>query len=75
MSRKEVCDSCGSHDIRQEATFMIDPNDPKHEFNPGDATYQDYYHCMDCGDECGAEYVDTEKLSEKCSRENCPVCG
>ena len=54
-----VCDLCGSRDIRQEATIMLNPNEPFPE-NPatgialpaGDFYWVDYYLCMSCNEEC-----------------------
>jgi len=45
-----VCDTCGSEDIKQEASIMLDPNskeDPKLD----DFVWQDYTWCNQCEDE------------------------
>ena len=48
---KIVCATCGSSDIKQEASIMLDPNskeDPKLD----DFLWQDYIWCDKCNDEC-----------------------
>ena len=50
-----VCDLCGSRNIRQEATIMLNPNDNTITIfdNVGDDLYwNDYYLCMGCNEEC-----------------------
>jgi len=52
-----VCDVCGSRDIRQEATIMLNPNEPFPEKTfAGDFFWCDYYLCMSCNEagECDA---------------------
>ena len=50
-----VCNVCGSRNIRQEASIMLNPNNPKlsrvellpyEEFH-----WHDYYWCRECDDE------------------------
>lgn len=46
-----VCATCGSSDIKQEASIMLDPNskeDPKLD----DFHWEDYIWCDKCEDEC-----------------------
>ena len=47
---KIVCNVCGSEDIEQEASIMVNPNSKE---NPklNDFTWQDYYWCKECADE------------------------
>ena len=48
-----VCDLCGSRDIRQEATIMLNPNEPFPEKTfAGDFFWVDYYLCLSCNEEC-----------------------
>ena len=50
-----VCDLCGSRNIRQEATIMLNPNDNTITIfdNVGDDLYwNDFYSCMSCDEEC-----------------------
>ena len=52
-----VCNVCGSRNIRQEATIMLNPNDNTITMldNVGDDLYwNDYYLCMGCDEECEA---------------------
>ena len=49
------CDICGSKDIRQEATIMVNPNDNTQTIfdNIGDEfEWRDYYYCEVCKDTC-----------------------
>jgi len=79
----EVCLKCGHGNILQEVTFMIAPNDPKHDVDWDSAIYKDYYHCKDCNEECNVETVDIDpdNLIERemhirpCVRPDCPICG
>jgi len=55
---KIVCNVCGSEDIEQEASIMLDPNKEWPEkagvyefFRHTDFTWQDYYWCKECEDE------------------------
>ena len=47
---KLVCATCGSSDIKQEASIMLDPNskeDPKLD----DLEWQDWFWCYKCDEE------------------------
>lgn len=45
-----VCDICGSEDIKQEASIMLNPNS-KEEPKLDDFVWQDYTWCNQCEDE------------------------
>ena len=47
---KIVCATCGSSDIKQEASIMVDPNSKE---NPklDEFVWQDFYWCEDCKEE------------------------
>ena len=49
-----VCDLCGSRNIRQEASIMLNPNEKnlRSEFVLEDFFWMDYYFCESCGEEC-----------------------
>ena len=50
-----VCDLCGSRDIRQEATIMLNPNEEIQatKIDPWkDFFWCDYYLCFACNEEC-----------------------
>ena len=76
--RKEVCDECGGSDIRQQITFMVDPNDvPKSIKLDGEEVWDDYYWCNNCEDECDADY---EKIGAHVFKaasvvDDCSLCG
>jgi hypothetical protein len=48
-----VCDVCGSRDIMQEATIMMNPNDEDAMLGPvyNDFMWHDYYWCNVCDDQ------------------------
>ena len=50
---KIVCNVCGSANIEQEASIMINPNKEIRGWNLGhsDFMWQDYYWCKECADE------------------------
>ena len=49
-----VCNVCGSRDIRQEASIMLNPNEKnlRSEFVLEDFFWMDYYFCVSCSEEC-----------------------
>ena len=52
-----VCDLCGSRDIRQEATIMLNPNEDNPiqemlEQKRLDFFWCDFYLCFACNEEC-----------------------
>ena len=75
--RKEVCAECGSSDIRQQATFMFNPNEPAGDISWNDVECDDYYHCMDCRDECDAKYeeVGAHVFKGDSTSFDCSLCG
>ena len=63
-----VCDLCGSRNIRQEATIMLNPNDNTITIfdNVGDDLYwYDFYLCMGCDEECQPIEDPHEKYSKE----------
>lgn len=58
---KQKCIKCGSLDIRQSISVMIDPNDPA-EFDTlikaNDWTWDDFTYCVECEDECHTTEVE-----------------
>ena len=63
-----VCDLCGSRNIRQEATIMLNPNDNTITIfdNVGDDLYwNDFYLCMGCDEECQPIEDPHEKYSKE----------
>ena len=54
---KEVCGECGGSNIRQQANFMFDPNEPMDVISWDDVECEDYYFCMDCQDDCHVDEV------------------
>ncbi len=60
MKKKiERCDGCKGTNIEQQVIFMVDPNNIPTTLKIDDATFDDYYFCLDCGDECHVEEVDS----------------
>ena len=53
-----VCDLCGNSNIRQEATIMLNPNNPFDDVERpiaqymGDFFWVDFYLCLSCNEEC-----------------------
>ena len=45
-----VCDICGSEDIKQEASIMVDPNS-KESPSLDEFIWQDFYWCNNCKEE------------------------
>lgn len=55
------CSKCGGTDILQEASLLLDPNDPdigNEPVNVGQLTWEDFFYCKDCEDEVHATEVD-----------------
>lgn len=53
----EICSKCESEDIRQQITFMFDPNDPPATFDLNNGTCDDFYYCVECEEECFVDEV------------------
>ncbi len=52
----EICDRCGSDDIRQEISFMINPNTYNGSIlDVNHGVWEDYYFCEVCQDTCHVE--------------------
>ena len=50
---KTFCETCGSKDILQEATIMLNPNSielPTTQSVMRDIEWMDFYYCNDCKD-------------------------
>jgi len=52
-----ICSTCGSSDIKQEASIMLDPNFPYlgKDYTAEwwkDFIWNDFYRCNNCDDEC-----------------------
>jgi hypothetical protein len=45
---KEVCEKCGTDNIQQQATIMLNPNDLEKELDWNSVTWEDFYWCLDC---------------------------
>ena len=48
------CDKCGSTDILQQISMMVDPNDLECValVDANDFQWEDFFYCMECEDEC-----------------------
>ena len=51
----DICGTCAGFNIRQQITFMVDPNARVATVDIADAEFSDYYWCNDCEDECAVE--------------------
>jgi len=58
---KVFCTKCGGKDIHQQASIMVEINKETIIPNLDDFTWDDYYYCMDCADECEIDEVVEEK--------------
>jgi len=54
---KTVCKKCGSDDIHQQATLMINPNNIEKGLDLDHVIWDDYYWCGVCEDECEAKEI------------------
>jgi len=47
------CAKCGSHNIRQELSFFVNPNtfSMNDILDPNDGIWEDYFQCQDCESE------------------------
>ena len=55
------CNKCGSKDIRQQISLLVDPNDDEciALLEASDFVWDDYFYCMECVDEC--EIIEDDK--------------
>lgn len=74
----EVCGECSSSNIRQQATFMFNPNEPAGDISWNDVECDDYYYCMECKDDCDAEEEDqvgSHVFKGSSIVDDCSLCG
>ena len=68
------CDACKGTNIQQQVMFMIDPNNIPPTLKMGDGTFDDYFYCMDCEDECHVEDFEGETKPEVLVYCRCSAC-
>lgn len=63
-----TCARCGSDDIKQEVSFMVNPNTYNGEIlDMNDAYWEDFFHCNVCEDECPVDEHEDEDDEEESS--------
>lgn len=52
-----TCSNCGSDDIRQEVSIMVNPNTTTIDETKllRDMNWEDYFYCEACQDECATD--------------------
>jgi hypothetical protein len=56
---KYSCARCGSEDIRQQVSVMLDPNDPPVLVDLSSVYWDDYFYCESCED--GVQVIEHEE--------------
>ena len=54
---KVVCAKCGSDNIEQQATIMVNPNDIENGMNWDSIMWEDYCWCDECEEECEVKEI------------------
>lgn len=52
MHRIQVCDRCGSSDVLQQISYMVNPNTYEGDVSDSDSLWEDYAICNFCNREC-----------------------
>lgn len=56
---KYRCTNCGGENLKQEISFMVNPNTYDGSvLDMNDAQWEDYFYCDDCEDETHVEEID-----------------
>ena len=55
---KVVCKKCGTDEIQQQGTIMLNPNDLERDLDWNSVEWDKFYYCMECEVECSVKEVE-----------------
>jgi len=55
---KVLCKQCGTDEIQQQGTIMLNPNDLERDLDWNSVEWDKFYYCMECEEECSIREIE-----------------